>query len=418
MPSTAVRIVTEYTPGVGNRGVATGPDGLDRTAGGAGRYTARTNPGDGSDSDGRTTPAKCALLLAARMQYRTLGDSGVEVSEVGFGAWVVGTDWWGDRGEEQAVEMVQHALDCGITYFDTGDVYGHGNSEELLGRALSEHRDEVTLATKVGYDFYNNPQAGHGELPKRLDPDWVRTCVERSLDRLDTDHVEVLQLHNANADEVTPELMETLESLREEGLVDALGWAMGPSIGWIAEHEAAVDHGFDVLQTVFNVFEQTPGRHALDYIAEQDADTSVVARVPHSSGLLNEQVTPDTELDEGDHRGFRPDAWYETGWEKVDALRFLERDGERTMGQAAIQWLLSHDAVASVTPTFRTTDDIDEWAAAPDTPRLLDEELERVEELYQRNFGVDRDDGMDALRSSRDGADLREAGIEKEVADD
>ncbi|WP_394326200.1 aldo/keto reductase, partial [Haloparvum sedimenti] len=88
------------------------------------------------------------------MHYRELGDSGVEVSEVGFGAWVVGTDWWGDRTEEQAVEMVQYALDQGITYFDTGDVYGHGDSEELIGRALAEHRDEVTLATKIGYDFY------------------------------------------------------------------------------------------------------------------------------------------------------------------------------------------------------------------------------------------------------------------------
>ena len=340
------------------------------------------------------------------MRYRTLGDSGVEVSEVGFGAWVVGTDWWGDWTEQEAVELVRHALDRGITYFDTGDVYGHGDGEELLGRALAERRDEVTLATKVGYDFYNNPQAGHGELPKRLDPDWVRTCVERSLDRLGVDHLDVLQLHNANVDEVTPELMGTLRDLREEGVVDALGWAMGPSIGWLAEHERAAELDFDAVQTVFNVFEQTPGRHVLDEIERRNADTSVVARVPHSSGLLNEQVRPDTELDEGDHRGFRPDEWYETGWEKLDSLRFLERDGERTMGQAAIQWLLSHDAVASVTPTFHSTADVDEWAAAPETPRLDEEEIARVEALRRENFGVDRADGMDSLRSSVGGADL------------
>ncbi len=352
------------------------------------------------------------------MKYRTLGDSGVEVSEVGFGAWVVGTDWWGDRNGEQAIELVRHALDQGITFFDTGDVYGHGESEKVLAEALSEHRDEVTLATKIGYDFYNNPQAGHGELPKRLEPDWIRTCVVRSLDRLDTDHIEYLQLHNANVDEVTPEVVETLESLREEGVVDALGWAMGPSIGWLAEHERAVDLDFDGVQTVFNVFEQTPGRHVLDYIDAADADTSVVARVPHSSGLLNEQVTPETELEAGDHRGFRPDAWYETGWEKLESLRFLERDGERTMGQAAIQWLLSHDAVASVTPTFRTAADVDEWAAASETPPLSHEEVARVEELYADNFGIDRNDGMDSLRSSVDGDDIRAAGIEKRVADD
>jgi aryl-alcohol dehydrogenase-like predicted oxidoreductase len=350
------------------------------------------------------------------MNQRELGNSGVEVSEVGFGAWVVGTDWWGDRSREQAVDMVQHAVDRGITYFDTGDVYGHGDSEELVGEALSEHREEVTVSTKVGYDFYNNPQAGHGELPKRVDPEWIRTALDRSLDRLGMDYVDVLMLHNANVDEVTPDVLETLDELREEGKVEAIGWALGPSIGWLAEATEAVEQEFDALQLVFNVFEQTPGRHAIEEVRRLDADTAILPRVPHSSGLLNEQVTPDTELGEGDHRAHRPQEWYETGWEKVDALRFLERDGERTMGQAAIQWLLAFDEVASVTPTFRTADDIDEWAGAADTPALSEEEFQRVEDLAEDNFGIDRDDGMDALRSSVGGADLED--IDKQAAGD
>jgi len=348
------------------------------------------------------------------MHYRTLGDSGVEVSEVGFGAWVVGTDWWGDRSEEQAVEMVRHALDRGITFFDTGDVYGHGRSEEIVGEALADVRDEVTLGTKIGYDFYNNPQAGHGELPKEMRPDYLRTAFERSLDRLDTDYVDLLQLHNANVDEVDAAVLELLDELQEEGKADAVGWALGPSIGWLADGDAAVEHDFDAVQTVFNVLERTPGEHFVETIREADADTSLVARVPHSSGLLNEQVTPETELGEGDHRAYRPDEWYETGWEKVEALRFLERDGQRTMGQAAIQWLLAHDEVASVTPTFRTTEDIDEWAAATETPPLSPAEVERVEELAADNFGVDRDDGMDALRSSVGGDDLED--VDKQSA--
>jgi aryl-alcohol dehydrogenase-like predicted oxidoreductase len=350
------------------------------------------------------------------MNQRELGNSGVEVSEVGFGAWVVGTDWWGDRSRQQAVDMVQHAIDQGITFFDTGDVYGHGDSEELVGEALDDYRDEVTVSTKVGYDFYNNPQAGHGELPKRVDPEWIRTALDRSLDRLGMDYVDVLMLHNANVDEVTPDVLETLDELREEGKVEAIGWALGPSIGWLAEATEAVEQEFDALQLVFNVFEQTPGRHAIEEVRRLDADTSILPRVPHSSGLLNEQVTPDTELGEGDHRAHRPDEWYETGWEKVDNLRFLERDGERTMGQASIQWLLAFDEVASVTPTFRTTDDIDEWAGAADTPALSEEEFQRVEDLAENNFGIDRDDGMDALRSSVGGEDLE--GIDKQAAGD
>jgi len=347
------------------------------------------------------------------MQHRELGDSGVEVSEVGFGAWVVGTDWWGDRDEDDQREMVEYAIEQGITYIDTGDVYGHGRSEELLGEFVAPYRDEVTLATKVGYDFYNNPQAGHGELPKEMDPDYLRDAVEKSLDRLDTDHVEYLQLHNPNVEELTPDVLELLDELREDGTVDAVGLALGPSIGWLAEGDFGIEHEFDGVQYVGNLLEQDVHRHFVDTVRETGASTSLIPRVPHSSGLLNEQVTPDTELDAGDHRGFRPDEWYETGWEKIEELRFLERDGARTMGQAAIQWLLSFDEVASVTPTFRSKDDIEEWAAAPETPRLSEDEQERVADLYETNFGIDRFDGMahEDYRTSVDGDDLREAGL-------
>jgi aryl-alcohol dehydrogenase-like predicted oxidoreductase len=345
------------------------------------------------------------------MNHRELGRSGVEVSEVGFGAWVVGTDWWGDRTEAQAIEMVRHAIDEGVTFFDTGDVYGHGDSEAIIGEALGDRREEVTVSTKVGYDFYNNPQAGHGELPKKITPEWIRTALSRSLDRLEMDHVDLLMLHNANVDEVTPDVLETLDELREEGRVDAIGWALGPSIGWLAEGDAAIENEFDALQVVWNCFEQVPGNHFIETIRDLDADTSLLPRVPHSSGLLNEQVTPETELGEGDHRSHRPTEWYETGWEKLESIRFLERDGARTMGQAAIQWLLAHDEVASVTPTFRTTADIDEWAGAPATPPLSTEEFDRVQTLYEDNFGIDRDDGMDALRSSVGGADLDGTGM-------
>ena len=162
-----------------------------------------------------------------------------------------------------------------------------------------------------------------------------------------------------------------------------------------------------------------PGRHFVDAIRESGSDTSVIARVPHSSGLLNEQVTPDTVLEDGDHRSHRPKEWYEAGWEKVEAIRFLEEpdhaEGTRTMAQAAIRWLLAHDEVASVTPTFRDADDIAEWSAAG-VPPLSETEYERVDELYARNFDIDRDDGMDVLRTSVDGEDIEAAGLDKRAA--
>jgi aryl-alcohol dehydrogenase-like predicted oxidoreductase len=350
------------------------------------------------------------------MNYRTLGDSDVEVSEIGFGAWTVGTDWWGDRTDQQAIDMLQYAVDQGITYFDTGDVYGHGNSEELVGEALAPVRDEVSVATKIGYDFYNNPQAGHGELPKEMNREYLEEAFEKSLERLDMEKVEMLQLHNANVDEIDADVLEFLDEVREEGRADAIGIALGPSIGWLAEGDLGIEEEFDSVQLVWNLFEQEVGNHFLDTIERTGSSTSLIPRVPHSSGLLNEQVTPETELGEDDHRAYRPDEWYEAGWEKLEKLRFLERDGERTMAQASLQWLLAHDEVATVTPTFRTREDIDEWAAASDVPPLSEEEYERVQELYENDFDIEGDDGMDALRSSVEGEDIQSAGLDKKSA--
>jgi aryl-alcohol dehydrogenase-like predicted oxidoreductase len=378
-------------------------------------------------------PPKYADANDVRMQHRELGDTGLEVSEVAFGAWVVGTDWWGDRTRQDDLDIIETALDAGINFFDTGDVYGHGESEEIVGEALADRREDVVVSTKVGYDFYNNPQAGHGELPKRMEPDWIETALDRSLERLDFEYVDLLMLHNANVDEVDADVLETLDRLQESGRVDAVGWALGPSIGWLAEGEAAAEADVDALQTVFNLFEQEPGQHFLDQIDAHDASTSLLPRVPHSSGLLNEQVTPETELGEGDHRAHRPSEWYEAGWEKVEQIRFLEHaeprsadsasgdepragDGERTLAQAAIQWLLYHDAVASVTPTFRSADDVEAWAAAADVPPLSDDEYERVQSLYADSFGIDVDDGMDSLRTSVDGEDIEAAGLDKAPA--
>ncbi|PSQ41477.1 general stress protein, partial [Halobacteriales archaeon SW_5_68_122] len=313
------------------------------------------------------------------------------------------------------------------------DVYGHGRSEELVGEALGGMREEVTVATKLGYDFYNNPQAGHGELPKEMNREYLEEAFEKSLDRLGLERVDVLQLHNANVEEMDADVLEFLDEVREEGRADAVGLALGPSIGWLAEGDLAIEEEFDSVQLVWNLLEQEVGNHFLETIERTGSTTSLIPRVPHSSGLLNEQVTPETELGEGDHRAYRPDEWYESGWEKLEALRFLERaeqgsadrssgeeprerEGERTMGQASLQWLLYHDEVATVTPTFRTRGDIDEWAAASEVPPLTDEEYERVRALYADDFGIERDDGMDALRSSVGGEDIEAAGLEKESA--
>jgi len=261
----------------------------------------------------------------------------------------------------------------------------------------------VTLATKIGYDFYNNPQAGHGELPKELDREYLETAFERSLDRLDTDYVDLLQLHNANVDDITPEVRDLLREWKADGRARSRARVGARPLHRLAGRgrrrrrvRGVDDVGPDRLQPLRAAARPPLRRHH----PRDGLGTSVIARVPHSSGLLNEQVTPDTVLEDGDHRSHRPQEWRRDGWKKVDAIRFLEDpdgvEGTRTMAQAAIRWLLAHDEVASVTPTFRDGDDIAEWSAASDVPPLSEAEYDRVEELYARNFDIDRDDGMDA----------------------
>jgi len=253
------------------------------------------------------------------MQHSELGDSGVEVSEVGFGAWVVGTDWWGDRSEDDAIEMVRYAVEQGITYFDTGDVYGHGRSEELLGEALSDVRDEVTIATKVGYDFYNNPQAGHGELPKEMDPEYLREAVPQEPRAPRNRLSRRAPAPNADVDEITPDVLELLDELEEDGLIDATGLALGPSIGWLAEGDLAIEEEFDAVQLVWNVLEQEVGNHFLETIRTHGLVNPASSPRPALLGDPQRAGHADTELGEGDHRDSGPKGWYETGWEKLEA---------------------------------------------------------------------------------------------------
>lgn len=342
------------------------------------------------------------------MEERELGSSGVTVSPVGLDARFIGTEAWDHQSDEDIVELLKFAFRRGMTYVDTGAVYGDGRSEELLGRALAEVGGDPTIGTRIGY-----ADTSTGDPKRDFTPGALRTAVERSRDRLGTDSIDVVFLHDATVDEVGEAVVETLVELRDDELVRALGWELGPGIGWLAEGERAIEHEFDAIGTVFNLLEQGAGRHFVERIRAEDADTTLVARAPHASDLLNEKVDRGTDLDAVTETTGRPQEWFETGWQKLDRLRFLERDDRRTMGEAAVQYLLAYDEVATVTPTVRTGWDIKEYTSAPETPPLTDVELSKAERLYDTGFGVEADDGMGpaAYGSSVGGDDVEAAGL-------
>ena len=328
------------------------------------------------------------------MKYRTYPNSDVTVSEVGFGLWTTSTGWWGDKTDDDAVAMLQRAFDAGITFYDAADTYGNGRSEEQLAKAFAGRRDRVVYATKFGYDFYSPQNAekrrGQFELPHDFSPAFVRKALEESLRRLQTDYVDIYQMHNARMAQVDDDaLWELLESFKREGKIRMYGVALGPAIGWLYEGVDAVERrNVATLQIIWNILEQYPGDAQIRAAYDANADTGYMIRVPHSSGMLEGRYTESTEFPPNDHRRHRPRSWLINGIQKVAQLRFLERP-DRTLGQAAIQWLLAEPRVMTVLPNIYDDSQLAEFAAAPDAPALTEEELERISVLYAKNFGIE-----------------------------
>ena len=163
------------------------------------------------------------------MKYRALGDSGINVSEVGFGVWTVSTPMWGIKDESIGIRLLQKAFDLGINFYDTADVYGDGNGETIIGKALGDRRDDIVIASKFGYDFYNHPgiQPGQRERPHDWSPQFARRACEESLKRLGTDHIDIYQLHNPRLDAIRKDdLWAELEKLKSEGKIRHIGTAL------------------------------------------------------------------------------------------------------------------------------------------------------------------------------------------------
>ena len=325
------------------------------------------------------------------MNTRRFGNTDLETSEIGFGTWALGSTWWGDVSASSGERLLLEALDLGITFFETGDAYGQGANEELAGGVLAPHRDRIQLSTKFGYVLDSERQQhAEGERPQRWDGGFVRAALEASLRRLRTDRVDLYQLHNPRMDAIdSDDCFATLEDLRAEGKIGHYGVALGPAIGWREEGLAAIEkRGIASVQTVYNLLEQDPGRELM--AAASEHGVGVMARVPTSSGLLDDHLTLDTTFGPGDHRRHRPREWLVEGLEKIDRIRFLcGPEAGRTMAQAALRFILAQPQMAVVIPTITNDAELREYAGAADVPDLTENELAQVAELYARNFDVE-----------------------------
>ncbi len=334
------------------------------------------------------------------MKYRRLGQTQLQVSEVGFGTWTLASNWWGEVTNK--AEMLHAALDAGINFIDTAPVYGeNGFGETLLADILAANRSDIVLTTKCGYDIAAERDGVQRERPHDWRPESIRTQLDESLRRLGTDYIDLYQLHNCRLDAVQDDdLWATLTDLVTEGKVRALGAALGPAIGWVEEGiESVRQRDICSLQTVFNILEQEPG---LTFAAEPkvaDATVSLISRVPHASDTLSDKVTPDTVFPKGDHRAHRNKQNMLDNFEKADTLKFLWEGTGRTKGQAAVAGILANPAFATVLPTCVNVEEVREYAAASDVPLTADE-ASHLQDRFVRNF--DHDDRYEMpLKSSR-----------------
>jgi aryl-alcohol dehydrogenase-like predicted oxidoreductase len=322
------------------------------------------------------------------MEQRTFGNTNLQCSEIAFGTWALGSDWWGQTDDPD--QLIGRALELGITFFDTGDAYGQGLNEEIVGRALAgADRDSIQISTKFGYELDSErKEHSEGERPQNWSPEHARRAIENSLRRLQTDYLDLYQLHNPRMDAVErDDLFAELEEMKGEGLIREYGVALGPAIGWRDEGvEALQRYPIAALQTVYNLLEQEPGS---DFLAvAEETGAGIMARVPTSSGLLEDKYTLDTTFTGNDHRRHRKREWLVDGLKKIDQLRFLVIEGERTMAQAALKFILAQERMACVIPTITSIAELEEFAGASEAPDLTAEELDRIGSLYSAGFGL------------------------------
>lgn len=331
------------------------------------------------------------------MRYRTFGKTDLQASEVGFGVWTVGTTMWGIKDESVGIRLLQQAFDLGITFYDTADVYGDGLGERILAKAFQGGRDRLVYSTKFGYDFYNHPgvQPGQRERPQDWRPEYIRKACEESLRRLDTDRIDLYQLHNPRIDTLQrDDMFAELERLKQAGKIRCYGATLGPAIDprQAEEGRYCVTERQMITQIIYNLLEQQVGQPLIP-LAKQH-HVGLMVRVPHSSGLLEGRYTRETSFSQNDHRYFRVNtddrkkAWLDDGLKKVEKLSFLTDGKGRTIAQAAIRWILAEPCFTCVLPNIYNEEHLREFAQAADVPDLTPEEVRMVNELYARNFDL------------------------------
>jgi aryl-alcohol dehydrogenase-like predicted oxidoreductase len=313
----------------------------------------------------------------------------MRVSEVSLGTWAFGSEW-GAVSDEDSHAALNRAVDLGVNFLDTADVYGDGRSERFIGGLLGERPgDEIFVATKAGRRL--DPHTTEGYNYENLS-----RFVERSLENLRVEALDLLQLHCPPTGVYRQdETFEALDRLQEAGKLKNYG----VSVEKVEEARLALDYpGVRTVQIIFNIFRQKPAEEFFPLAEERNI--GVIARVPLASGLLSGKMTADREFASDDHRNFNREGQafdqgktfsgvpFETGLEAVEELKELVPEGH-TLAQLALRWILMHPAVSCTIPGARRPDQVEDNLAAAEMPPLSGDTMDRIREIYDRRVRLE-----------------------------
>jgi aryl-alcohol dehydrogenase-like predicted oxidoreductase len=318
------------------------------------------------------------------VEYRSLGETGMRVSEISLGTWALGGEW-GTVSDAEAYATLNRAVDLGVNFLDTADVYGDGHSEKLIGRLLKERpSEEIFVATKAGrrLDLHTAEGYNYENLSR---------FAERSLKNLGVEALDLLQLHcPPTAVYRQDETFEALDRLQEVGKLKNYG----VSVEKVEEARLALGYpGVKTVQIIFNIFRQKP---AVEFFPlAEERSVGVLARVPLASGLLSGKMTADREFAADDHRNFNREGEafdrgetfsgvdFETGLRAAEELKELV-PGRRTLAQLALRWILMYPAVSCAIPGAKRPEQVEDNVVAAELLPLSDEDMDRIRGIYDR----------------------------------
>jgi myo-inositol catabolism protein IolS len=305
------------------------------------------------------------------METRTLGKSGLNVSEIGYGSWAIGGDAWGPVDDDMSIKAMNHALELGINFIDTADVYGEGHSEKLVSELLKAKREQIVLSTKGGL-------MGHSRKPEPIydRPEKVVKAFEDSLKRLGTDYIDVYFCHIWwHVEQETEAFLEAFDRLKQDGKVRAVGVSTD-NYDYLKTFNRY--HSIDVLQVDYSILNRAAEKEILPYCQEENI--GVVVRGPLQKGLLTGKFTKGASFTGNDVRQHWERKWFDEQVEKVEKLKEMEQNG-RTLGQLALQFVLSHPGVSTAIPGAKTKKQVEQNTGASARPLLSEGELAFINEI-------------------------------------